>query len=182
MEEKGPNSSGRSFMYRIPKNTTAVIDKAMTPMHPRKSRSTLDLRSFFPSFLARVKKKAAATTPRINQTPLVSAVIKATRKMSTRRATPRRDGEARGVPRREICTENASGVTILLGSLGVIAMPVGSPRDQRERRVKYSPTATPRSTDAQRTRLDLRRRPPFVSSAPLGPRWRSRSVPGSPSG
>ena len=59
---------------------------------------------------------------------------------------------------------------------------VGGPRDQRERRVTYSPAATPRSTDAQRTRLDLRRRRPLVLRAAVGPRWGSRSLPSSPSG
>ena len=151
-------------------------------MHPREYQSRLDLRSFFPSFLARVKKKAAATTPRMNQNPLVSAVIKMTRETSMRRATPRRDGEASGVPRREGCTENASGVTIVFGSLGVVAMPVGGPRDQRERRVRYSPAATPRSTDAHRIRLDLRRRPPFFLLNAVGPCCGARSVPGSPLG
>jgi hypothetical protein len=70
----------------------AVRDRVMTPMQPRTNRNILDARSASPCFLARVKKKAAATTPRMNQTPLVSAVIKMTTKTSIRAAAPRCSG------------------------------------------------------------------------------------------
>jgi hypothetical protein len=64
------------------------------PTHLRKNRNTLEVPSFFFCFLARVKKKATTTALRMNQNPLVRAVIKATRATSMRGATPRRDGPA----------------------------------------------------------------------------------------